>query len=245
MNCVSKSNNDIYSLYNKIEYENLPSLTKSLAFFDNVKDETLKPKKLITDTYFKGIGILLENNYVLFTSNFGIEEARKNSMELTTLNNVSLMNFETLKLKIKTLNKEVQLEKQKLNIKIKKIEKSDMSSSVMSIKINTLLNKLNNYPKEINIQNVIINENKVVAAVLNNGLFHPLKKEEYKPDTMHKMKVDPLQLNYYLNIDLEDSTVSNESVSFNYTYYRNLDKYSCFKNQFKGFFISKNRHLRY
>ena len=245
LNCSSSINNDYNFLYNKIQYDNLPSINNTLTFFKMLKDEKLQPKKIIIDPYFKGIGLLLNNNFLFFTAAFGMDIAEEYNLQVSGLNNISLMNFESLKKEIKLINKEISLEKQKINLKIKKIEKSTSSKDIITVKINKLIKQLSTYPNQVGIQNLIIDKdkNKVSAVVLENGSFHPLSKEEYKPEGIHNMKVEPLHLNYFLNIDLDDNVIENESVSFNYNYYRNFEKYLCFKNQFRSFFNSKNRHL--
>ena len=82
--CDWKYDESIYSLYDKIKYKDL----------DSIHDVIEKHKIIfyITDEYYKGIGVLLENKTVVFTKHYGINT----SFQSKKISEIELLEYDSL-----------------------------------------------------------------------------------------------------------------------------------------------------
>ena len=64
-NCIQETDENLYKIYDKIKYKNLDSIRSVLNKNNNIK-------YIVTDEYYKGIGINLSDNTIIFTRPFGI-----------------------------------------------------------------------------------------------------------------------------------------------------------------------------
>jgi hypothetical protein len=176
--CDWKLDDSIYELYNKIRYKTLDSI-------EDVKQKHII-KYYITDEYYKGIGVFLENSIVVFTQPFGINT----NIETKKISEIELLEYTKL----------VSL----------------LGDSAIS---------------------VILNKTDIIAVGLDNGSFHPVKKEQY---SRSKHTLDILEFNYEFEIQNSNNNNVNTFMS---TYKLKDTIYKNLKNELKSFFSTKNRHI--
>ena len=82
--CDWKYDESVNELYNKIKY-------KDLDYIQEV-EQKYKFKLYITDEYYKGIGVLQENNTILFTKPYGINK----TMTTKKISDIEYLNYKTL-----------------------------------------------------------------------------------------------------------------------------------------------------
>ena len=165
-----QSINDIYN----IKYKTLPSI-------HNLKQNI---KLFITDEFYKGIGVVLENDIVTFTLPFGLKHF-KNSKKISEL---EMKNYSDL---IKILKKK--------------------------------------------ITHIIIKNGNIIAVLIDNGNFHPIKIEKYNKDK-HTLPV--LDFNYVLDIYNQNNELNNTLFINKYNNYTN--NYNNIKNEIKALFSLQN-----
>ena len=178
-NCTTIYDKSMYVMYNKIKYTQLESI--------NSIKTTHKLLYYITDEYYKGIGVMTENNTIIFTKPFGINT----TIESKKISEIELLDYETL------------------------------------------LPRLYSNPVSI-----IVNKNIIIAIVLDNGGFHPVKNEPYNKKK-HKLKI----LNFNYEFELDNTEGINHVSEFVTDYKFKENMYNNLKKEFKSFMSTKNKHL--
>ena len=178
-NCTNIYDKSMYVMYDKIKYTKLESInsiktTHTLLYY-------------ITDEYYKGIGVMTDNNTIIFTKPFGINT----TIESKKISEIELLDYETL------------------------------------------LPRLYSNPVSL-----IVNKNIIIAIVLENGGFHPVKNETYNKKK-HKLQI--LNFNYEFELDNSDGMNNVSEFVMDYKFKENM--YNNLKREFKSFMSTKNKHL--
>ena len=87
-----ETDKNLYKIYDKIKYKNLDSVRSVIKQHTNIK-------YIVTDEYYKGIGIGLPDNTIVFTRPFGINF----EMEHRKISDIEFIELGTLLKKIKNI----------------------------------------------------------------------------------------------------------------------------------------------